>query len=69
MADQSTHVTEEGMPPKQEGPRYERIGRQGFAWLDAELARRADATNRNKQRTEYRARCQLANVLAEERTR
>jgi hypothetical protein len=57
------------MKPEQQGPRYERIGRQGFVWLKAELARRADSTNRHKQRAEWRERCVLANVLAEERKR
>jgi len=52
-----------------EGPRYERIGRQGFVWLKAELARRADSKNRDKQRAEFHERRQLANVLAEERDR
>lgn len=57
------------MEPTKQGPRYERIGRQGFVWLDAEQARRADSTNREKQRAEYRERRQLANVLAEEKER
>lgn len=69
MAHQHNHIAEEGMHPTTTGPRYERIGRQGFAWLAAELARRGDAGNRRLQRAEYRERCQLANVLAEEQSR
>ncbi len=68
MANRGTNV-EEGMETEQKGPRYERIGRQGFVWLDAEQARRADSTNRDKQRAEYRERQRLANVLAEEKER
>lgn len=57
------------MDKTKEGPRTDRIARQGFIWLDAEKQRLGDKKNEEKKKAEYRARRKLAIVLDEERER